>query len=201
MVLPDGWTLLLRRIYVRWEYPGENWPGSTYGHETNFSSPLAQTRWFQLASVSYFTHSHARAFCQGVMAFPEYWRESPKPKSCPLSLGRAKVRFPPRLALPYHALFYRLCQDRLFFAPSGSAAFHALCHIPPVRSPGVGDWTPKESHVRKSPDRKRSNPCYSPVLQPLLHYRISSWDSAKPCAVSRKCVLGQCAGLTYLHKV
>ena len=58
--------------------------------------------------------------------------------------------------------------------------------IPPVRSPGAGDWTPEESCMQKSPDRMCGNPCYSPALQPLLRYRIGSWDSAKPHAVSQK---------------
>lgn len=111
----------LCEVGISWWYLQMTWVNlGGLGPESNSSSPLAQASWSQIARVNYFTCPP----CQGILLFPEYWGERPKPTSCPLSLGGVKGWFPSRLALPHCAPFYRLCQDFLFFAPSGSAAFH-----------------------------------------------------------------------------
>lgn len=63
-----------------------------------------------------------------------------------------------------------------------------LCPVPDPVCAQSWRWglDPRGILHTKSPDRKLSNPWYSPALHPLLRYRISSWDSGKPPAVSQK---------------
>lgn len=62
-----------------------------------------------------------------------------------------------------------------------------LCpvQIPPLHTAGAGDWAPIYNKIAVT------------LTKPLLWYRLSSCDSAKPHPVSQKKVQGQWSGLTY----